>query len=107
MDIEKQMSQRYVAFLDVLGFKNLVFGHEHAKLNKYFNTIEQVVSEINKDQKSNLESLIVSDSIILLAPLTNEAFIALAKAIGDIQTTPDFVIATPILEIGHILPELL
>lgn len=87
MDIEKQMIEKYIAFIDVLGFKNLVFGHEHEKLNMYFNTIDRIVSEINKDSKSNLESLIVSDSIIFLAPLTKEAFTALVKAIGDIQTT--------------------
>lgn len=61
----------YVAFLDILGFKDLVERNDHAVLNEIFNdNIDEVLLEIQTDSKNlidgdyNIQYLSVSDSII-------------------------------------------
>lgn len=59
----------YVAFLDVLGFKNLVFSKlkdSKKKLNIYFNILDKVIKYLKKiDEKKEIGYIVISDSIIL------------------------------------------
>lgn len=75
--------KKYVAFLDVLGFKELVYG-ESEKLNLYFTTITKALEDIYSD-KPKIDFQLVSDSIILACPLTKSDFILLLTAIQTIQ----------------------
>ena len=67
-----EYSEYYVAFLDILGFKNLVFSNRPAdkdKIQKYFGLIESVTEKLKLiKSKKNLGSIIISDSVILSVP---------------------------------------
>lgn len=75
---------KYVAFLDVLGFKELV-QQKGEKLNDYFEIIQLALEDIRED-KAEIESQIVSDSIILACTLTNENLGLLLRAVQTIQS---------------------
>lgn len=56
----------YVAFLDVLGFKEMVHNKEDKKLTTYFNAVNQVITGLrNIIKKQNIGYIVISDSIIL------------------------------------------
>jgi hypothetical protein len=74
---------KYVAFLDVLGFKELVKEKGH-KLDKYFDTINKALKDINGD-KPRLNSQLVSDSTILACDLNREDLRLLLKTVQTIQ----------------------
>lgn len=74
---------KYVAFLDVLGFKELVKG-KGEKLNIYFETIKNALIDIQND-KAEIESQLVSDSTILACGLTKENLKLLLRAVQTIQ----------------------
>lgn len=76
-------TEKYVAFLDVLGFKEMVYNSD-GKLDIYFNTIQTVLNNINED-KPKIEYQLVSDSIILASDLTKHDFITLLTVIQTIQ----------------------
>lgn len=61
--------KRFVAYLDILGFKDLVFSNEQKdkeKLNKYFGIINSVIDYLkNINSKKAIESIVISDSVIL------------------------------------------
>lgn len=76
-------TEKYVAFLDVLGFKEMVYNSD-GKLDIYFNTIQTVLNNINED-KPKIEYQLVSDSIILASDITKQDFITLLTAIQTIQ----------------------
>lgn len=78
------LQNKYVAYLDVLGFKELVNRSNTNKLEIYFNTIKEVLSLIRSDKK-NIESLLVSDSTILISPDSKEDFKTLLIAVQTIQ----------------------
>jgi len=64
--IVNNYTDSYVAFLDVLGFKEMVFKNDDQLLTTYFNTINTVIDDLKKrDQKINLKHIVISDSIIL------------------------------------------
>ncbi len=59
----------YVAFLDVLGFKEMVNNKNKKILNIYFEVINEVINDLkNKLSKRNLGYIVISDSIILTIP---------------------------------------
>lgn len=66
--------QSYVAFLDVLGFKDLVFSSKKSdknKLDQYFGVVNSAIdylSHIPSKQKIGIGSIIISDSVILSVP---------------------------------------
>ncbi|MBQ4680435.1 hypothetical protein [Aeromonas dhakensis] len=69
----------YVAFIDVLGFKNMVFNSDETTINKYFEVVNNSLSELKNIQlKKPIKSIIISDSIILSVPL-----------LGDIESDLD------------------
>lgn len=75
--------KKYVAFLDVLGFKELV-RTKGEKLNRYFKTIENALIDINSD-KAEITSQLVSDSTILACDLSVQNLGTLLKAVQTIQ----------------------
>ena len=69
-NIEYQSS--YVAFIDVLGFKGLVFSQkkeDKERLKQYFGIVNEAIRYLKQiPSKSNIGSIIISDSIILSVP---------------------------------------
>ncbi len=66
MGIVDNYKNSYVAFLDVLGFKQMVKSANDSKLSTYFSEVESVVSELKKfDRKRGIGYITISDSIIL------------------------------------------
>ncbi|HRN40654.1 MAG TPA: hypothetical protein PK649_01110 [Vicingus sp.] len=78
------LQNKYVAYLDVLGFKELVNKRNTNTLKAYFDTIKNVLNLIRIDKK-NIESLLVSDSTILISPDSKEDFKTLLRAVQTIQ----------------------
>lgn len=91
-------TKSYVAFLDVLGFKNLIFSQNktnHKKVENYFGIVNSAIKYLeNIDAKQDIGSIVISDSIILSIPLDEseesdemniEKLRQLSLAIGLIQ----------------------
>ena len=72
MQNKLEYKKSYVAFLDVLGFKNLVFNNSkdsNEKLNEYFTSVETIIVYLkNIPIKKEIAYIIISDSIILTIP---------------------------------------
>jgi hypothetical protein len=84
MDITSHLQEKkYVAFLDVLGFKELV-RTKGERLNLYFKTIENALVDIRFD-KAEITSQLVSDSTILACDLTTDNLRLLLRAVQTIQ----------------------
>lgn len=67
-DFELNYDDYYVAFLDVLGFKELVMSeNKKAELDKYFNLVSGNIQSV-KDRKKPLKSVLISDSVVLAYP---------------------------------------
>ena len=85
----------YVAFLDVLGFKNLIFSKKPTDIKKvenYFGIVNSAIKYLEDiDAKQDIGSIVISDSIILSIPLSTskeeniEKLRQLSLAIGIIQ----------------------
>lgn len=62
----------YVAFLDILGFKNLVFSKKNGvpkKIKQYFGVVNSVIGYLGTiPSKRKIGSIIISDSVILSVP---------------------------------------
>lgn len=67
---------KYVAFLDVLGFKELVCSTSKSnqkKVARYFYLIDKIIKQLKRrSSKRSITSLVVSDSVILTMPFTEE-----------------------------------
>ncbi len=67
-NFELNYDEYYVAFLDVLGFKELVMSeNKKSELDKYFNLVSGSILAI-KNRKKPLESVLISDSVVLAYP---------------------------------------
>ncbi|MFW2598909.1 hypothetical protein ACN9JZ_05210 [Aliarcobacter butzleri] len=87
----------FVAFLDVLGFKNLVFSSKaesKEKLNIYFNVVERAIEYLKGiREKIEIGYIVISDSIILTIPQSEnndekiENLRQLCIAVGFLQVT--------------------
>ena len=75
---------KYVAFIDVLGFTELVTNNSKEKLEKYFDIVE-LAFEIFKKHRRKLTKLAISDSIILISEDSQESFVLLLDAIQTLQ----------------------
>jgi hypothetical protein len=82
--MEIKYEQKYIAFLDVLGFSSLVESNNKEKLEKYFSILEEAFKHLDNDRK-NIKKLIISDSIILTTPDTEENFLHIITAIRFLQ----------------------
>src|SRR6187402_2334501 len=85
VDLKNNLTDKYVAFIDVMGFKNLVDRKRIDDVETYFSRITEILEEIKRD-KATIASLMISDSIILIAPDTLEDFTKLLTAIRRIQS---------------------
>ncbi|MEM7087148.1 MAG: hypothetical protein AAF489_13255 [Bacteroidota bacterium] len=75
---------RIIAFVDVLGFKNLVFSNSNKKLNQYFNVI---INDFKVDAKKySLKYLLISDAIVVSVKNTEESFKAIVSILSKLQT---------------------
>jgi hypothetical protein len=75
---------KYIAFIDVLGFESLVDSKSTEEIENYFSVILDEIAY--SDKKNDIQSLLVSDSIILSCPNTELDFKILLKTIKDIQS---------------------
>lgn len=86
----------FVAFLDILGFKEVVLSRKQAdqnKIAKYFDVVEMTVHKLKENsEKSELGFIIISDSVILSMPSGHneeeniDALRQLCIAVGVIQS---------------------
>lgn len=71
-DLELKYEKSYVAFLDVLGFKQLVYSKKKAdreKIELYLKTAHEALNKLKEiPSKKNISSILISDSIILTVP---------------------------------------
>lgn len=69
---EIQYTNYYVAFLDILGFKKLAMSNKREdkqKIYAYFQIIKDITKVLKEiDQKKNIGSIVISDSVILTVP---------------------------------------
>ncbi|HCG7772942.1 hypothetical protein P7410_28560 [Vibrio parahaemolyticus] len=82
----------FVAFLDVLGFKQMIKSKDPTQINQYFGIVDSAIRYLKSiPSKKNIDSIVISDSIILSAPCTDsdednlERLRQLCIAIGLIQ----------------------
>ena len=67
LNLEKNLQDKFVAFIDVMGFSSLVNKDNVADLESYFLKVTEVLDKIRVD-KGEIESFLISDAIILIAP---------------------------------------
>ncbi|HXD94673.1 MAG TPA: hypothetical protein VNX01_15815 [Bacteroidia bacterium] len=84
--MEIKYENKYIAFLDVLGFSALVEKKDQEKLEIYFFLIDEAFKAFDSKIK-HVTKLIISDSIILTANDTDENFLDLITAISALQAT--------------------
>lgn len=61
MELKSNLKDKYVAYLDVLGFKELVYNKKIESLETYFTTVRESLKIIGTANQ-NIESLLISDS---------------------------------------------
>lgn len=85
MDLENEIKERFVAFVDVLGFSEMVNRNNIKAIEKYFTEIKTTLSEMVKGG-STLEYMAISDSIIVFTPDNKlSSFLSLVNNIRMIQ----------------------
>jgi hypothetical protein len=84
LNLKENLRDKYVAFIDVMGFKELVYKGNTDNLESYFSKITMELDGINNDKK-DIESFLISDSIILIAPDSIYHLRQLLTAIRRIQ----------------------
>lgn len=67
LNLKDNLTDKFVAFIDVMGFSNLVNRDSVSDLESYFLTVTEVLNKIKTD-KGEIQSLLISDAIILIAP---------------------------------------
>lgn len=67
LNLKEKTKDKFVAFIDVMGFSNLVNKDSVTDLESYFTRVLEVLDRIRID-KGNIESFLISDAIILIAP---------------------------------------
>lgn len=81
--MEIQYQNRIVAFIDVLGFSNLVYSDTTEKINTYFNF---VLNDFERAaQRNNFDYILISDSIVIATENDKEHFNQLVKVIFKLQ----------------------
>lgn len=70
---EIKFENYFVAFLDVLGFKNMINNNDVTKISIYLNRSQIKINSINSSAtKQKIKILVMSDSIVLAIPTGNE-----------------------------------
>ncbi|MFA5780092.1 MAG: hypothetical protein WC947_08130 [Elusimicrobiota bacterium] len=60
-------TDRFVTFIDILGFQNLVDNNTHEQVLKKLENLKQSLDEIDKREKQDLKTWIFSDSILIIS----------------------------------------
>lgn len=69
MSVKICYKESFIAYLDVLGFTNLVKLNKISEIQKYFDVINEELAILRKIQeKEDIGSIIISDSVILTMP---------------------------------------
>lgn len=97
-DLENNLEEKFIAYLDVMGFKELVFSGSVKNLDSYFSKITDELDSI-KNENPKIQSLLISDSIILIAP---EGLRSLKQLISTIRRIQSALIWRKILLRGAI-----
>jgi hypothetical protein len=84
INLKDNLKNCFVAFIDVMGFSALVNNNNTSNLQDYFNRIIKELREIQSD-KVEIQSLLISDSIILISPDDINGLQQLLHAIRRIQ----------------------
>ena len=86
LNLRENLQDRFVAFIDVMGFKELVKSGNIDNLEIYFDRISDVLDKL-RIKKKKVQSFLISDSIILIAPPGNTGLRELLEAIRTIQSS--------------------
>lgn len=78
-------NDNFIAFIDVMGFSELVKHGDTDRLEEYFNTVTEILPRI-QDGKPGLAYYLISDSIILISPGNLTGLKQLITAIRRIQS---------------------
>ncbi|UAY53202.1 hypothetical protein [Ferruginibacter albus] len=86
--LKENLKENFVAYLDVLGFSELVNSkNSAADLDSYFSKITDELEDIRQTDPSNkIQSLLISDSIILIAPKGLDGLKLLINTVRRIQS---------------------
>ncbi len=84
-NLKDNLKDKHVAFIDVMGFSSLVNKGRTDNLEAYFSRITEILDQLRSD-KAEIESFLISDSIILIAPNTKASLKNLLTAIRRIQS---------------------
>ncbi len=85
VDIYKiKYEEKLVAFLDVIGFKRIVNSNEISLLERYYTIIKNQLKDL-QSIKNEIDSFIVSDSIILITGTNISNFTSMLISIAKIQ----------------------
>lgn len=79
-----EYKNRLIAFIDVLGFKNLVFATQLEAIETYYKFLLSNFAE--GAEKRRLEYLLISDSIVVFCDDSTEDLFTLIKFIGLLQS---------------------
>ncbi len=82
--ITLKFETHYVAFLDVLGFKEIINNDNKEKLQTYFKTAHDAVQRVQND-KEKLKVFLISDSIIIIAENNIDQLKLMLRAIQTLQ----------------------
>ncbi|CAH6840162.1 conserved hypothetical protein [Vibrio chagasii] len=89
---EIEYEESFVAFLDVLGFKQMIQSQNRTQINKYFGIVNSAIEYLNEiPSKREIGSIVISDSVILTVPCNGDSEEKLNKlrqlciAVGLIQ----------------------
>ena len=80
--MEIKYENKYVAFIDVLGFSDLVF-KDKPKVQEFFNAIDEAFNYFSITEE--IEKISISDSIIFLAADNDSDFVTLLKMVQNLQ----------------------
>ncbi|WNH10851.1 hypothetical protein [Thalassobellus suaedae] len=77
----KETSNRFIAFIDIMGFSNYVYRNEHSVVKKRMNKLQSIledtekkINDLKKDtlKSESIKSVIFSDSILLITKGNSE-----------------------------------
>lgn len=81
--MEIKYENKIVAFIDVLGFSNLVYSDKIEPISHYY---EMILTDFKEAAiKKDLKFLMISDSIVVHAPQTKDGFFAVIKVLSNLQ----------------------
>lgn len=84
--LPQSLESKFVAFLDVMGFSNLVSQNNLEQLDRYFYHVNQILVKLKKEEPK-IDYLSISDSIIIISPTGAYGLKQIIKAIKEIQIT--------------------